>query len=317
MNDSDSELKNILDATEMDARPDPARAEVVRQRMLNIAGRAGTRPHRHRSVLVAALVVIGVSGIGLAATETGRNFIRWIFTPVEEIHSTEWEAPTGEVWTQSTIGRSEPYSPEEEKRVAEGFAESYAAKQAGEGRLVGLIESPGWAGVSETVYLIEYEHEDGETTAVGSGRPTGKQAENLRIDEIMQLRDAGAGEIIEQSPFPIGMGRYTIRLTLSDGETVDLATHYPPGTEEERELVFAEMRELKAALRFTVLDAYFDKANPEAGVWGTLQYQLADGRTVGATEQLPPEIISEDGTQVVMPDVESPIAIEGAEGASD
>jgi hypothetical protein len=79
----------------------------------------------------------------------------------------------------------------------------------------------------------------------------------------------------------------------------------------------AEMRGLKTALRFTVRDAYFDKANPEAGVWGTLQYQLADGRTVGAKEQLPPEIISEDGTQVVMPDMEAPITIEGAEGASD
>ena len=144
MYENDSELRSMLDATEMDARPDPDRAQAVRQRMMNIASRGGGRPHRHRSALVAAVVVLGISGIGLAATETGRDFIRWIFTPVEEIQSTEWEAPDGDVWTQST-GRDQPYSPEEEEAVAKQFAENYASKQAGEGRLVGLIETPGWA----------------------------------------------------------------------------------------------------------------------------------------------------------------------------
>lgn len=312
MYENDSELRDLLDATEMDARPDPAQVQAVRDRMMNIASRTGRRSRGRRNALVAALVVLGVSGIGLAATETGRNFIRWILTPVEEIQSTEWEAPNGDVWSHTTTGRSEPYSSQEQEEVARKFAENYESKQAGEGRLVGLIESPGWFGVSQIVYLIEYMQSDGETTSVGSGRPTGKQAENMRIDEIMRLRDTGAGKIIEEHPFPIGMGKYTIRLTLSDGKTVDLETFYPPGTREEREQIFAEMRKLKAALRFTVLHACFDEANPKAGVWGTLQYQLADGRTVGATEQIPPEVISEDGTQVVMPDLEAPIVIEGA-----
>lgn len=313
----DSELKNMLQNTEMEARPDLSRVEAARARMMQAAQRAGRSSHPARNALITALVIMGVSGIGLAATETGRNFVRWIFTPVEQLHSTKWESPEGDVWSQTTTGRDEPYSPEEQEAVAEKFAENYASKQAGAGRLVGLIESPGWAGETHTVYLVEYTQSDGTKSVVGGDRPTGKQAENMRIDEIMRLRDAGEGEIIEQHPFPIGMGQYIIRLTLSDSETIDLKTFYPPSTREEREQTFAEMRELKAALRFTVLDACFDKANPEAGVWGNLQYTLADGRVVGATEPLPPQVISEDGTQVVMPDVAAPIAIQGAETGPD
>ena len=312
MCDNDPEMRHLVESAAMSTKPDPKRTEIVRRKTLAIAGRAANAPRRRHTGLIAALVVLGVSGIGLAASETGRNFIRWIFTPVEELHSTEWVSPDGDVWSQTTTGRSEPYSPQEQEEVARKFAENYQSKQAGEGRLVGLIESPGWTGVSETTYRIEYTQSNGEKSTVGSGRPAGKQAENMRIDEIMRLRDAGAGEIVDQGPFPIGLGKYTIRFTLSDGQTVDLETFYPPGTRDEREQIFAEMRELKAALRFAVRSAYVYLANPETGVWGTLQYTLADGRVVGAAEQLPPEVISEDGTQVVIPGAEEPIAIQGA-----
>ena len=49
MYENDSELRDLLDATEMDARPDPARVQAVRQRMMNIASRTGRRPHGRRA----------------------------------------------------------------------------------------------------------------------------------------------------------------------------------------------------------------------------------------------------------------------------
>lgn len=307
----ESELEKVLTSIEMDARPDLHRVQAVRERMMDIARRGAAHPRRGRNWAGALLVVIGVSGLALAATKTGRSFVQWVFTPVEQGRSTQWQAPSGEVWTRSESGRSEPFSPEEKEDVARQFAENFASKQAGEGRLVGLIENPGFMGTSYTIYLIEYTQSNGAKNIVGSGRPVGLQAENLRIDEIMQLRDAGAGQVIEHYPFPIGMGKYAIRLTLSDGATVDLQSFFPPGTLDERERIFEEMRELKASLRFTVLNAFVDSANPMMGVWGILRYELADGRMVGASEQLPTEVISEDGTQVIMPDQETAVPIAG------
>jgi hypothetical protein len=318
MYENDSELRDLLDATEMDAQPDPARVQAVRDRMMNIASRTGRRSHGRRNVLVAALVVLGVSGIGLAATETGRDFIRWIFTPVEEIQTTKWVSPDGSVWSHSRTGRSEPFSPEETEAITRTFAENYEIQEAGGGRLIGLMEGPGFDGaISHTTYSIEYTQSDGQKNQVGSGRPTGKQAENMRIDEIMRLRDAGTGEIIEERPSRIGLGRYTIRFTLSDGEMIDLETFHPPSTREQREQIFAEMHELKTQLRFTVENPHVYPGDPTGGVWGLLRYTLCDGRTVGAVERVPPEAISEDGLYVVLPDWESPIAIEGASATPD
>lgn len=314
MNENDLKLGNLLDSTELDAIPDPARVQAVRERTMNLAHRSAARRPRARVSFVAALMVIGLVGIGMAATETGRSLLGLITTPIQENAVTEWVAPDGTVWSRTSRGRSEPYSVAEEDAVANEFAEYHAIKQAGGGRLVGLIESPGFmiGMTSHTIFQIAYAMQNGEDKIVGSGRPTAKQAENLRIDEIMELRDAGAGEIVEQQPLPIGLGRYTIRLTLSDGETIDLQTTFPPSTREERERIFAEMHKLRAQLLFSVLDPYVDPEHPERGVWGILQYTLADGRTVGATSRVPPEAISEDGTQVVLPDLVAPIAIQGA-----
>ena len=309
----DRELNELLTSTELKARVDASRVEDLRTRTLEAARRAGDRPHRGRHALAATLAVIAISGVGLAGTEAGRDFVRSVFTPVQKAQSIAWTAPKGEVWTQVHTGREQPISPGEQETVAEEFAEQYDSKQAGGGRLVGLIESPGFAGFAHTIYLIEYTQSTGEKSVVGSGAPSGQQAENMRLDEIMQLRDAGEGEIVHQRPLPIGMGKYTLRFTLSDGVIVELETYFPPTTRAERDAIFAEMRTLKAAHRFSVLNAMFDPANALAGVWGTLQYELADGRVVGATEQIPPELISEDGTQVVMPDELAPIPIEGAD----
>ena len=313
MHDDDSELKNMLNSTELDGLPDPARMQAVRQEMMNIASRGG-RPRRFHTAPIVALIVVGICAISLAATQTGRDFIRWIFTPIAEEPVVTWEAPDGDVWSRTTTGRSEPYTPEEEDQATTEMSELHEIQQDGGGRLVGLSEGPGFVEgmTSSTTYMIEYTLDSGATISVGSSRPTGKQAENMRIDEIMNLRDAGAGEIISEQPFEIGLGYYTVRLTLSDGQTVDLQTFYPPSTLEERERIFAEIGELKKQLRFAVQNPFVDQADPQAGVWGLLLYTLADGRTVGATGPVPQEAISKDGTHVVLPDLEAPIAIQGA-----
>ena len=314
MYENDNELGNLLDSTELESAPDPARMQAVRQRALHLADRSAARGPRVRTSLVAVLVLIGITGVGLATTETGRRILRWVTTPIQEEAFTTWEAPDGTTWSRTQTGRSEPYSDEEKEQVADEFAECNAIQEAGGGRLAGLIEGPGFLpGMpSHTVYMIEYELSNGQTNTVGSGQPSALQAENMRLDEILELRNAGEGEIISEQPAPIGMGRYTIRFTLSDGETVDLQTVFPPSTKEEREAIFAEMQELKQQLRFKVIDPYVDPENHLVGVWGLLQYTLADGRTVGSASQVPPEAISEDGTQVILPELKEPIAIEGA-----
>ena len=148
---------------------------------------------------------------------------------------------------------------------------------------------------------------------------TDEQAENMRIDEIMELRDAGEGEIISQDEFPkgVGLGRYTIRFTLSDGRTIDLETCYPPSTKQQREAIFAETRELKEKLDFSVRLACSDPSDPLGRVWGILRYKLSDGRTVGVTDTIPPEVISPDGKHVVMPGTEEQLEIQGTDTAED
>jgi hypothetical protein len=295
----------------MNTTPDPEHSEAVRRQTLSVARRAASHPGYRRIGLIAAAVVLGVCGIGLAATETGRNLIRRIFTPIEQQHATRWEAPDGTVYSESR-NWGEPYSGDEEQAAASKFQEIHALQDAGQGKLVGLAERS-----DDTGFFVQYELGDGTITQLCQGRPTGEQDENMRIDEIMELRDAGAGEVINEQPFVIGLGRYTIRFTLSDGQTVDLTANYPPGKREEREAIFAETEELRSQLRFTVLNPHVDPKQPEAGVWGILRYELADGRTVGLVQRVPDEAISEDGQFVVLPDLAEPVAITGASSTPD
>ena len=138
--------------------------------------------------------------------------------------------------------------------------------------------------------------------------PWAKQAENMRVDEIMRLRDSGAGEVVSFRNHPIGLGRYTIRFALSDGQTVDLEAYYPPGTRQAREAIFAETRRLKAEKRCSVRSA---SAGPDGRVFASLRYKLADGRTVGITEpEIPADWISSDGKFLMTPEMQEPVAIE-------
>jgi hypothetical protein len=311
MCEKDREFRHLMESVAMNTTPDPEHTEAVRRQTLSVARRAGNRPGYRRIGLIAAVVVLGVCGIGLAATETGRNLIRSIFTPIGKVEATQWEAPDGTVYTESR-NTSEPYTGDEERAATNKFQEIHALQDAGQGKLVGLAERSG-----DTGFFVQYELGDGTTTELCQGRPTGKQAENMRIDEIMELRDAGAGEVVSEQPFVIGLGRYTIRFTLSDGQAVDLTANYPPGKREEREALFAETEELKSQLRFTVLNPHVDPQQPEAGVWGLLRYELADGRTVGLVQRVPDEAISEDGRFVVLPDLAEPVAITGASNTPD
>ena len=307
MCEHDSELRKMLESAEINIAPGRERLAAVRERTLALTQQPQTNTRLRRGTWIAALVVLGISTVGLAATETGRALIRRLFVPVEESHKTEWVAPDGELWSRSRGG--EAFTPEEEKQVADEFSEIYQIQQEGGGRLIGLMENASPFGGTMTIYMIEYTLSNGEINRVGSGGPTGKQAENMRLDEITKLRDSGAGEIVSEEPSSTGMGRYVIRFTLSDGETIDLTTAYPPSTREERTRIFAEMWQLKQQRRFNVLNPWHTPEAPEEGVWGILQYTLSDGRTVGTVEHLPAELISEDGQFVVLPGSDERIAI--------
>ena len=97
----------------------------------------------------------------------------------------------------------------------------------------------------------------------------------LRLKELLQLRDAGAGEVISYKPRDIGLGDYVIRFTFADGQTVDLKAYYPPAPRSQREAIFAETRQLKAKHLFSVSE--LGKSIP-GSLWATLTYTLSDGR---------------------------------------
>ena len=314
MCEQDSDLENVLESARIEGEPDGARMDAVRRQMMNIAHGTGKYRLHHRAAWIGGCLVVGLTTVGLAGTQAGRDWVRSLFTPVEDSHVTTWEAPDGTVWSQSRY--SEAYRPEEEEAVAREFGEIFEIQQAGGGRLLGLLEVPGMFGEPiHTIYNVEYTLSNGQQTSVG-GSLSPKQRENMRVDEIMGLRDAGAGDIVAQCEFPIGLDSYTLRFTLSDGETVDLQTYYPPSTRAERETIFGETRALKARLEFTVLNASLLVENPDYGVWGVLQYTLADGRTVGITEGIPNEVISPDGTLVVVPETGERVIIEHAASPS-
>jgi hypothetical protein len=208
-----------------------------------------------------------------------------------------WPGPEGSLYV--TTGGSASESPDEPQQAADEFRRIAEIRQAGGGRLVGLLEQPGRDGEPVAVnYQVAYALADGQTTRVSQGELSPAQRIAMRIDEIMELRDAGAGTVVDQHESPLGMGGYTIRFTLHDGQTVDLRTVYPPGTREQRAAIFAETRTLREKRRFTVQRP---QVLPGTGVWGLLRYALADGRTVVLYEPVPTDLITDDGRHVVTP----------------
>ena len=176
------------------------------------------------------------------------------------------------------------------------LTELQALRQAAGGRLVGLMEAVRPDDQDfETSFQVEYTLASGKKSVAGGGL-TPEQRKKLRADEVVALWDSGAGEVISSEPFHIGLGRYTIRFTLADGTQIDLQTNYPPGTHRERQRIFTETRQLKAARQFTVELA---TAVPGHEIFGVLRYTLADGRQVGITEQVPADVVSTDGKQVI------------------
>lgn len=83
----------------------------------------------------------------------------------------------------------------------------------------------------------------------------------------------------------------------------------------ERGQIIAETQQLKTAWLFTVLKPWRTVERPVDGVWGLLRYTLADGRMVGITEQVPADVISEDGTEIVQPETHEVTEIRTAERA--
>jgi hypothetical protein len=302
MYESDAKLKALIESGGMEIEPDPVRMEAVRERMLRISRTPAARIVRPRTIAAMFLALVTICIVGVAATETGRKIIRWIYTPLGQatVRTFSIAPDANAVWGVARVATdgvsAGGISDQEAEEMKRRFTEAHQIAQAGGGRLTGLLEVPG-----HTTYVIEYRLSDGTYESVGSSRPTGLQAANMRIDEIEQLRDAGHGQLLLTEDFPIGLGRFKIRFTLSNGEVVDLVTNYPPGTRQEREAIFAETRSLKQARQFSVLDASRD---PRGRTFGILRYRLADGRVVGVSEDVPQEVVSSNGKMTVVAETE-------------
>jgi len=309
MHREDDELQSILEPARMSTESNADHMQAVRQRMLHQARASLAHPHRAAvRWTVGLLAVVAVSAGGLAATRAGRDFIRRVFTPVETSYSFQGEVQSKdgnyELWSAGRSGFGVgPYTSQEGERLRARWAEMRAIGQEGGGRLTGLIESTQQDGTGYSViYLIDYALSDGSVEQAGSGRLTSKQARNMRIDEILKFRDAGAGEVIDARASDLGLGRFLIRFTLSDGSMVDLTTQYPPGTRTQREAIFAEALELRRRRDFAVLLPHRDATT--GTVTGVMKFTLADGRTVGLVGSVPTDMLTPDGKHVATLDSE-------------
>ena len=302
MYENDNDIEAALKSAAFSADASPDRRQAVHSQLLNFTAAGGRRRAGLPKALIAAVLLVSVAAVGLAATETGREFVRSLFTRIEPVHVVSGEHGPGSTWSVSRSGPgSEPFSEEETKSISTMMDETAALRKAGEGRLLGIIDAPGVPSVPGgekilTVCLIEYTLASGEKQVVGT-QPNQAQITRMRYDEVMSQYDAGKGEVLSRVDGPMGFGHYSLRFTLDDGQTVDLRTIFPPSTRAEREAIFAEAKELKEALRFAV-DSPASRT-PDGRVTAILRYTLADGRVVGITEDVPAEAISADGKYVI------------------
>jgi len=304
MLEKDEQLTQLLDQAVMDIAPNPDQMQSVRDRMIQIAHRPASVNRRYRIGMIILFFSIVFTAAGLATTRAGWDFIVNLFTPIHTSQVVTWQAPDGHstfVRGAVSLGRDAslalPVPPAKQQEIKTEFKEIYEIALNGGGRLIGLFETPEF-----TVYQVEYTLTNSKTSRVGGNTLTEKQAQNMRITEIMKLRDAGAGTIIIQKEFPIGLGLYTLRFTLSDGQTIDLQTYYPPAPRKDRDAIFTETRALKKQLKFFILDADRIGTTAKDPVYGTIRYKLSDGRSVGIKEQIPVQLISPDGQYVINPE---------------
>jgi hypothetical protein len=311
MSTFDGDLEQSLASAAFTTQPSPQHAQAVHSQMLELARRSGpSRRHVFRSVAIGA-VITALAGAGLGATEAGRNLVRRLLMHIEPAYEVAGTDADGSSWVSIRIG-SGPFSPAEAAAEKTQMDEVDALKQAGSGRLVKLLEGPPFDGLPATMsttFVIEYQLSSGETLSVGDSSPSPAQRPRMRLDEVIALRDAGADEVVSQSEGGLGLGQYTVRFTLSDGQTVELETWYPPGPRIEREALFAETRALKRDRQFVALDAV---RRPDGGVFGRLCYTLADGRMPVIAEEIPADVITPDGQYVTTQASDVPVAIQGA-----
>jgi len=284
----------------------------VESQVQKLARAARPRRRAGQAIGLGALLFAGVATAGLAGTQAGRDLVRWLVLPVHQAEHLQISLPpdpsqpneqsTVMVTRMSSGGDAKPFTPQEKAAYEAEMAEIVQIKQAGGGRLVGLMEVPPPNGTTKplTIFNIEYTLSNGQKSGM-SGAPSPQQRANLRIDEILALRNNGGGQIVSSKPSELGLGRYTIRFTLADNTAVDLETQFPPGTSAERAAIFAEISQLKAARSFSVTQAV---SGPNGKVWGILHYTLADGRQVGFTDEVPADMVGPDGRSVLTTEVQ-------------
>ncbi len=296
MRHQDDELQSILEPARMSTETNVDHMQAVRQRMLHQARASLAHPHRAAvHWTVALLAVVAVSAGGLAATQTGRDLIGWVFTPVRG-------APVNDGKPSDSKEELNASGTEQVEEIQDWQAEIDAIRKAGGGHLRGLTELPNILDFTMEyiiLYWIDYELSDGSLRTIQDD-PSERQAKNMRLAEILELRNAGAGQLVTHNPEPIGMGRYIIRFELSDGSTVNVETKYPPGTLAERKAIFAEAQELHNRREFVVLGRPYYSAECDS-VIGKLRFTLADGRTVCLGGVVPPDRLTPDRQYAMSP----------------
>jgi len=142
----DTEMKSLLGSAAMNVEPDPVRMQATRERMLQIVSSPPVARSARRTVLTVGLLLVGVSAVGVAATQSGRNLIRWIFTPIETPHVVTGrmpsESPNEDGMWSVTSNRLEPFTAEETEDIRARMTEIGQIRLAGGGRLAGLFEGP-------------------------------------------------------------------------------------------------------------------------------------------------------------------------------
>jgi catechol 2,3-dioxygenase-like lactoylglutathione lyase family enzyme len=306
MCESDPEIRNLVESAGLSGNPDSRRMAAVRQRLAQTP-LAPRRTHRLRTAGIAGLIVVAGAGAVIGGTQTGRDFVRHLFFPV----STSYQVTVPTQDGVMSYGRDNvPFTPEEQQEARSSLLDVKQQMETGGGELIGITEhrDPAGPGLSYT-YLVRYDFGNGNQSTIGQGKLPTRPEELQRAQEIIAQYEAGLGEVVSHTKHGMGMGTYTLRFVLSDGQTTEVETQFPPGPRADREAVFAETAAYLQSGRFTVNNASLESGDQ---VWGLVTFRLADGRTVGLVEHIPAKFISPDGKHVVLPDADDSLEIDGA-----
>ncbi len=246
MSNQENEARSFFESAEMDTGPSSQRVEALRERLVERRAQPAARGSGRRigrSIVIGAMLIVAVSSFGFGATETGRKLTTEVIRLVTGQEALVVETESGTKWCNTGVDT-------EDKEVADSLREYYTdvelIMKAGGGRLVGLLDAINDDGSLRTTLQIEYFEGFGIYGPIGHSRDslTEKQRERMCIDEVLEIHNAGKGELLSTRPFKRGDGCfYNIRYALENGGSVTVQEWCPPGTVDERKAVLAAEKE--------------------------------------------------------------------------